>query len=315
MRSFAFYFNAETFQAKRRQVASGQSVPIDYLGAADRLPFNALSDGDELFVVGVDAHRVHLGGRLIVSGRPIPREEAVRQSGRRDLIDKPLICLANLKQLDTFRPDLTVPANIATNLQLFSTTREMEATSLRKGQPDPGVFRSMPRLSEASAHQLRSLLGLSRCGDIDTGNDDLSYAPPSGADNDEYRQRAIKTRRGQSKFRQALLNAYGRRCSITRCPVEELLEAAHITPHAELTDYDVSNGLLLRADIHTLFDLDLITVDETYCVRVSPRLKFSEYKALNGNQLARLPEKTADQPNRESLRNRALRLKLDAAVG
>lgn len=130
-----------------------------------------------------------------------------------------------------------------------------------------------------------------------------------GIDNDEHRLRAIKTRRGQYRFRQRLLDAYSRRCVITNCSVEALLEAAHITPHAELTDYNVSNGLLLRADIHTLFDLDLITVDDFYTIKVSERLRNSEYWVYNDRRLERLPDLPREQPNRDALRRRTLGLK------
>lgn len=133
--------------------------------------------------------------------------------------------------------------------------------------------------------------------------------PREGIDNDEHRLRAIKTRRGQHRFRQRLLSAYSRKCAVTYCGVEALLEAAHITPHAELTDYNVSNGLLLRADIHTLFDLDLLTIDESYTVRVSEVLRSSEYWDLNNRQLASLPENVNERPNRAALQNRRKNLK------
>ena len=144
------------------------------------------------------------------------------------------------------------------------------------------------------------------------GDEDIGESEPAeGVDDDEYRIRAIKTRRGQDRFRHNLLDAYGRRCQVTNCRIEEILEAAHVTPHAELTDYRVCNGLLLRSDIHTLFDLDLITVDETYRVRVSPRLRNSEYWVYEGRQLDRFPDKMADQPDREALKSHAARLKPD----
>jgi predicted restriction endonuclease len=96
---------------------------------------------------------------------------------------------------------------------------------------------------------------------------------------------------------------------VTACGVEALLEAAHITPHAALTDYHVSNGLLLRSDIHTLFDEDLLAIDDRYRVRLSPALRHSEYWTYEGRQLHRLPEKSGDQPDRDALRARVARLK------
>ena len=308
MPSFAFFFNSETFDAIRRRVDSGTKVPIDYVGAAERMPFKNFAPGDELFIVGLSDFQVHLGGRLVVSGRPLSRADARARSNRNDLIDKPLICFADPAHLDFFRPDLKVPAEIAKNLELFSVNQEpVNVETLRAGRPDPNLFRACPRLSDASATQLRNLLGSAVQGDEDADE----FVPAEGVDDDDYRTRAIKTRRGQDRFRRSLLAAYGRRCQVTSCRIEEILEAAHITPHAELTDYRVSNGLLLRSDIHTLFDLDLITVDEAYRIRVSPRLRYSEYWVYEGRQLDRLPDKMADQPDRGALKSRAARLKPD----
>lgn len=78
---------------------------------------------------------------------------------------------------------------------------------------------------------------------------------------DEPILRAIKSRRGQASFRNALLQAYSQTCFITGCKTEHVLEAAHIVPHGDETNYCVFNGLLLRADIHTLFDLELLSID------------------------------------------------------
>jgi len=79
--------------------------------------------------------------------------------------------------------------------------------------------------------------------------------------NDIYVQ--IKLRRGQSKFRERLLKAYDNKCAISGCQIVEVLEAAHIVPHKHKVDYSVANGILLRADLHTLFDLNLIKIDES----------------------------------------------------
>lgn len=65
----------------------------------------------------------------------------------------------------------------------------------------------------------------------------------------------IVRRRGQQEFREKLLVAYEGRCAITGCDAIEALEAAHIVPYLGTETNHVQNGLLLRADIHTLFDL------------------------------------------------------------
>jgi hypothetical protein len=120
---------------------------------------------------------------------------------------------------------------------------------------------------------------------------------------DDVQMRAIKIRRGQGKFRERLLAAYGRTCAISGCKIVDLLEAAHIRPHAEEPNYSVTNGLLLRADLHTLFDLGLLAVDARLRIKLAPSLLFSEYKNYDGREL-RQPEYPSEMPSREALERR-----------
>jgi hypothetical protein len=147
---------------------------------------------------------------------------------------------------------------------------------------------------------------------VPPGDDTGDGPPPADEDDspgaDDYRRVAsIKVRRGQPKFRANLIGAYGGRCAVTATRIEELLEAAHIVPHAEGTDYRVSNGLLLRADIHTLYDLHLLSVDERFKVHLSKRLQFSDYRTYHGATLRTLPSTSFQQPSAEGLRVRHAR--------
>jgi hypothetical protein len=122
---------------------------------------------------------------------------------------------------------------------------------------------------------------------------------------DAIRYRAIKERRGQNDFRARLLVAYGRRCCISGCRVEALLEAAHIRPHAEEPNYDTRNGLLLRADLHTLYDLHLLGVDEHGRVVLSPEVKDPYYQSLVRDvRRFKPPDKSVDNPSEEDRRSR-----------
>jgi hypothetical protein len=97
---------------------------------------------------------------------------------------------------------------------------------------------------------------------------------------------AIVRRQGQPAFRKMLLEAYGDACAITGCNLPQVLEAAHVHPYKGDHTNVVSNGLLLRADIHTLFDLRLIAIDpDTLTVLVSPNLDGTEYAQLKGRAL------------------------------
>ncbi len=112
-------------------------------------------------------------------------------------------------------------------------------------------------------------------------------------------------RRGQESFKTAVRGAYGERCVITGSRIRPILQAAHILPVSEGGRHSVDNGLLLRADMHVLFDKGYLGVDPEYRLKVSPRLRADfedgeELYARAGQPIA-LPERVADRPNREFL--------------
>lgn len=112
---------------------------------------------------------------------------------------------------------------------------------------------------------------------------------------------AIVRRQGQPAFRRGLLRAYEEKCAITGCNIVEVLEAAHIVPYQGPQTNHVSNGLLMRGDLHTLFDLGLIAIEpSSKLVVVAPVLRSSEYGALHGQPLRR-PSAVADQPSEHAL--------------
>lgn len=121
---------------------------------------------------------------------------------------------------------------------------------------------------------------------------------------EDARQRilmAVVRRDGQPAFRRLLLAAYGGACAISGCAVEALLEAAHIVPYRGVQTNVVVNGLLLRADLHKLFDLHLLGVDPiTRKVCVSEALRQSEYAKFQGMPL-RMPRDLGQAPLAELL--------------
>jgi len=113
--------------------------------------------------------------------------------------------------------------------------------------------------------------------------------------------REINVRQGQPKFRKDLLKAYNYQCAISGCEIQSILEAAHILPYKGKDTNHVQNGILLRADLHTLFDLQLISIDsETYTIGIDDSLKDSEYQIYNGKKL-NLPKEIGSQPSKEAL--------------
>lgn len=115
---------------------------------------------------------------------------------------------------------------------------------------------------------------------------------PSSSDKnpvvDDIALQQIKTRRGQAQFRRALIEAYDGKCAFSGCDVLDVLESAHVMPHAQGGSYAVSNGLLLRADLHTLFDLRLICIDENRKIRIADSLYGTMYQEFEG-KVVRLP--------------------------
>ncbi len=113
--------------------------------------------------------------------------------------------------------------------------------------------------------------------------------------------REIAERRGQPAFREALLLAYDGQCAISGCNVQDSLEAAHIIPYKGEHSNAIWNGLLLRADLHTLFDVGLITVDsQTLSVELSDRICDSSYAELQGSKI-RLPKSRSMYPSKVAL--------------
>jgi len=110
----------------------------------------------------------------------------------------------------------------------------------------------------------------------------------SATDSRQAVLRAIKLRRGQRKFRDGLIRAYGSKCMISGCGLLSVLEAAHIDCYRGDEHNHIVNGLLLRADLHTLFDLGLLAIDpDSLIVRVHADAKAgTDYEKFDGCMLA-----------------------------
>lgn len=114
---------------------------------------------------------------------------------------------------------------------------------------------------------------------------------------------SVKLRRGQAAFRSELLVHFQRRCVVSDCQVEEILEAAHIHPYRGTKDHHVENGLLLRADLHTLFDLSLLAIDpQTHQLLLAPHVAQDPYYETLANKKIQFPKK--QPPNRQALEAR-----------
>lgn len=110
-----------------------------------------------------------------------------------------------------------------------------------------------------------------------------------------------KVRLGQGAFRVLVTDAYQRRCSISGERTLPVLEAAHIKPYSLSGPHFISNSLLLRSDLHKLFDTGYITITKEYKIEVSKRIKEEfengkDYYQYHGKNLSVLPLKKEHQP-------------------
>lgn len=120
-----------------------------------------------------------------------------------------------------------------------------------------------------------------------------------------FGERLTRVRLGQNGFRATVFNAYQRRCAITGTKIWPALEAAHIRPVTQGGEHRMDNGLLLRSDVHTMFDKGYLGVDPSYRLRVSPRLRDEfgngeQFYSRAGEVIA-LPDRRSDRPLREFL--------------
>lgn len=117
----------------------------------------------------------------------------------------------------------------------------------------------------------------------------------------------VYPRIGQGTFKVLVTEAYHRRCAISGEKTLPVLEAAHIRPYSLDGPHDTRNGLLLRKDLHTLFDRGYITVAQDLHVEVSKRIKEDygngrEYYAFHGKKLVEMPDEFAERPSLDFLR-------------
>lgn len=98
-------------------------------------------------------------------------------------------------------------------------------------------------------------------------------------------RREVLQRTGQTKFRETIRFAYNDVCAISRTTEATALVAAHIQPVKSRGRHSANNGMLLRADIHNMFDSGLITVDGKYRIHVSSLVVDEQYVKLNGKRI------------------------------
>lgn len=135
-----------------------------------------------------------------------------------------------------------------------------------------------------------------------------------------YALRIVQQRLHQASFREAVIDAYDRRCALSGLPEPLLIDAAHIVvdSHADLGQPVVPNGIPLSKIHHAAFDAHLIGIDPDYRIHVSKRLLIQRdgpmleaLKQMDGGRL-NLPTRTKDRPDRDRLALRFERFRIAA---
>lgn len=112
----------------------------------------------------------------------------------------------------------------------------------------------------------------------------------------------IKQRLGQGAFKILVTSAYKRQCAISGEKALPVLQASHIKPFSEKGPNRVDNGLLLRSDLHILFDRGYLTITPKYEIEVSRKIKEEfnngkNYYAFHGKKLFTIPKSPTDKPS------------------
>jgi hypothetical protein len=137
---------------------------------------------------------------------------------------------------------------------------------------------------------------------FDENSDPAVFDPLNLSDERKRSLRQVVIREGQGSFRNLIFNAYGGRCALTGCDVPEALEAAHIRPYKGPRTNHAANGILLRADLHRLWDTGLLAVHESsHRVLFASRLVATDYALTLGGNEMRLPQKASQQPSSVAL--------------
>lgn len=100
-----------------------------------------------------------------------------------------------------------------------------------------------------------------------------------------FTMRTVRARKGQPQFRQELLNRFGNMCAFTGACHTAALDAAHLYSYAREGEHRVDEGLLLRKDLHKLFDSELVGVSSSRTLLLHPGLGNTQYQSLAGARL------------------------------
>ena len=261
--------------------------------------------------------QVQAGDVVIIRSRAdvigIAEVETIEQgAGHKDRLRCPQCRATNIKRRahklpawsckfgHAFHEPLNEPVAVTTFAAHYGTTFLATGSALSIAHLHEAVLRPSDQMSikEIDLAKLETVLGSGPAIDLlvrrFAGHLPVPEEPNSNASSKENSiiearrrvMREISVRRGQTRFRTRLIRRYGVRCQISGCQFSGLIEAAHIRPYAASEDNSARNGLLLRSDLHTLFDLGLLGIEPTSLrVMLHPILETAGYAEFHGHIL------------------------------
>ncbi|NNH84469.1 HNH endonuclease [Rhizobium laguerreae] len=236
-------------------------------------------------------------------------EHILERIGQKDRLRCPHCRATNIKRRLTksppwacktghvFEEPVNEPVTVTTYEARYGGSFRRVSSDLTIARLHEAVLRPSDQMSikELDLAHLEPFLGqdtsiealLNRCvAEMSVPQDGAKTPPDSAASRIEERRRVLREislRRGQEQFRERLIKRYGLRCQISGNDFAPAIEAAHIRPYAVSRDNGAGNGLLLRSDLHTLFDLGFIGIDPvTRRVSFNPACLYDGYAAYDG---------------------------------
>lgn len=184
----------------------------------------------------------------------------------------------------------------------FRPSDQMSIEEVDLGRLESDLLTNFPKTAALIAMFQQARVLDAKDGLEDSVSDSAGRYQPSLSDSRDAVLRAIKARRGQQRFRQSLIRRYGSRCMVSGCDLLDIVEAAHIWAYRSEGDNHPENGLLLRADLHTLFDLHLMTIEPVDLkVRLSSKARAAGYDHLEGKAIKIASKR---RPSKEALEHR-----------
>ena len=171
---------------------------------------------------------------------------------------------------------------------------------LRSLAVNAGDINAMRPLDWSAFREALVTKGAGRAVDRVAARVDLSWPSPHSPAVEfpqGFSQALVRVRKGQRQFRDRLLTAQGSLCAFTGEAPARVLEAGHLYSYAQLGTHFEHGGLMLRRDIHRLFDDGLLAVTPSALrIDVAPSLAaYPQYARLHDEPLTlRLRDEQVD---------------------